>query len=123
MANKNYDGFNSVLDNMRSSFSPQDTTKKGKPHPTATPEEKRDREAMGNTQGKKGCKMERINMAFTTENYEFIGKMSRFYGKTMTKFVNQVITDYRKQFQADNPEFFSQNLKLKNELIFDDSEN
>lgn len=53
--------------------------------------DKKDRENSGNTQGKKGCRMERINMRFTTSNYEYIRAMSRICGKTMREFVNDLI--------------------------------
>ncbi len=59
-----------------------------------TPEEKAEREAAGRTQGRKGCKADRINMAFTTENYRFIRVMSKIAGMTMTGFVNRVVQEY-----------------------------
>ena len=49
------------------------------------------------TQGRKGCKAIRINMAFTPENHEFIKVMSKATGKTMTEFTNRVIKAYREE--------------------------
>ena len=55
------------------------------------------RSAEMRTQGRQGCKAPRINMAFTMNNYEFIRVMARATGRTMTQFVNLVITAYRNE--------------------------
>lgn len=69
---------------------------------TVTPDEKAEREATGRTQGRKGCKATRINMAFTTPNHDFIKTMARISGKTMTEYTNLVIDRYR----AEHPELY-----------------
>lgn len=51
------------------------------------------------TQGRKGVKIDRINMAFTPENYAFIRIASRLHGKTMTEFTNRIISAYRNEHQ------------------------
>ena len=51
---------------------------------------------IGTTQGKKGFKLKRINMAFSDMNYEYITKESRKQGITSTSFVNMIIEKYRK---------------------------
>ena len=61
------------------------------------------REAL-QTQGRKGCRATRINMAFTPENHEFIKVMAKASGKTMTEFTNLVITAYRRE----HPELMEQ---------------
>ncbi len=43
------------------------------------------------TQGKRGEKLDRINMAFTPENYDYIRTMSKLKGQTMTQFVNVLV--------------------------------
>lgn len=43
------------------------------------------------TQGRKGMKMPRINMAFTPANIDYIRIMSALKGMTMTEYVNAVI--------------------------------
>lgn len=48
------------------------------------------------TQGKKGHKLPRINMAFSLENHEFIKRRSRQIGISATDFVNQLIDRERK---------------------------
>lgn len=70
----------------------------------ATPEEAQTRAASLKTQGRKGCKAIRINMAFTPENHEFIKVMSRLTGKTMTEFANLTIEKYREE----HPELYAQ---------------
>ena len=71
---------------------------------TATPEEVAERAAQLKTQGRKGCKAVRINMAFTPDNHQFIKVMSRITGQSMTEFANYVIEQYRKE----HPEIFEQ---------------
>lgn len=69
----------------------------GREHEEASEEEKARRAKNGNTQGKKGCKVMRINMGFTSDNYEFIKIMSKVSGRTMTELVNALIENYRRQ--------------------------
>lgn len=60
----------------------------------ASESEKRERVASGNTQGKKGCKMPRVNMAFLPDNYQMLKMLSAATGKTITDINNQILTDY-----------------------------
>lgn len=62
---------------------------------TATPQEAAERAAELRTQGRKGCKAVRINMAFTPDNYDYIKVMSKIRGESMTEFVNYAIEKYR----------------------------
>ena len=62
-----------------------------------TQQEAAERAAALRTQGRKGCKAIRINMAFTPENHEFIKTMARISGKTMTEFANLCIQNYREE--------------------------
>jgi predicted DNA binding CopG/RHH family protein len=52
---------------------------------------------IGTTQGKKGQKLKRINMAFSDINHEYITKESRRRGISGTAFVNLIIDEYRKK--------------------------
>ena len=70
----------------------------------ATPQEAAQRKAEMRTQGRKGVKADRINMAFSSGNYQFIKVMARATGKTMTEFTNIVIAAYRRE----HPEFMEQ---------------
>lgn len=47
------------------------------------------------TQGKKGAKAKRLNLAYSDANYEYISKESRRRGLTMTQFLNDIIATYR----------------------------
>ena len=78
----------------------QATSKKGQ-QGTASPQEAEERREALNTQGRKGVKAIRINMAFTPSNHEFIKVMSKATGRTMTELTNQVIEAYRNE----HPEF------------------
>lgn len=64
------------------------------------------------TQGRKGQKMKRINMAFGDENLEYINVMAKIQGKTMTKWVNDLIDKER----ADNQGIYEQIKKLANKI-------
>ena len=57
-----------------------------------------------NTQGRKGEKAARINMAFTKDNYEFLKLISRATGQSMTEQANAIIDGYRR----DHPEIMEQ---------------
>lgn len=85
----------------------QATGTKGQQGP-AGPEEAEKRKAELRTQGRKGVKAERINMAFTTGNYQFIKTMARATGHTMTEFTNLIITAYREE----HPEIMEQAQRL-----------
>lgn len=52
-------------------------------------------EKMPATQGKKGAKAKRLNLAYSDANYEYISKESRRRGLTMTQFLNDIIATYR----------------------------
>jgi hypothetical protein len=86
----------------------QATSRKGQ-QGTASPAEAAERAAELKTQGRKGCKAVRINMAFTPENHEFISIMARIMGKTKTEFANIVIERYR----TEHPEIYEQAKEIK----------
>ena len=53
------------------------------------------KKTLGSTQGRKGEKLKRINLAFDDENYEYVRLESRRRGKSITQFVNEIIEEYR----------------------------
>ena len=81
----------------------QATARKGQ-QGTASPQEQNARAEALKTQGRKGCKAMRINMAFTPSNYNFIKVLARATGRTMTEFANIIIQAYRNE----HPEFMDQ---------------
>lgn len=81
----------------------QATSRKGQ-QGTASPQEAAERKEQMRTQGRKGVKAERINMAFSASNYEFIRVMAKASGKTMTEFTNAIISAY----QREHPELMEQ---------------
>lgn len=64
------------------------------------------------TQGKKGMKTNRINMGFSPENYEYLRVMSGIRSMTITKFVNFIIEEDRKQ----NADLYIKARDLKNSI-------
>lgn len=53
-------------------------------------------EELPQTQGRKGIKAKRINMAFSDENHAWIKAEARRQGLTATQFVNDIIARERK---------------------------
>ena len=53
-------------------------------HPEATPE-------VTQTQGRKGAKLPRINMAFTPQNLEYLRVMAGLRGQSVTRYVNALV--------------------------------
>lgn len=100
MAKKDFSGVNTgrVYEAIE-----QATSQKGQ-QGTASPQEAAERAENLKTQGRKGCKATRINMAFTPENHRFIKVMASASGHTMTEFTNMVITAYRNE----HPEIMEQ---------------
>lgn len=58
---------------------------------TSTSEEYKPKIEFGSTQGKKGHKAPRINMAFTPENHEWLKTHSRKLGISATELANEAI--------------------------------
>ena len=81
----------------------QSTSRQGQ-QGTASPEEAHERAEALRTQGRKGCKATRINMAFSPSNHEFIKVMAKATGRTMTEMTNDIIQAYR----DEHPEFMEQ---------------
>lgn len=57
--------------------------------------ELKEENTIGSTQGRKGHKLKRINMAYSDANYEYITMESRRRGISATEFVNKIIEAYR----------------------------
>lgn len=74
--------------------------------------EKRRRLSARKTQGRKGCLMQRINMAFSPENHEYLRVVSACMGKNMSEFVNDLITKYRMQ----HADIYEKAVKFKKEV-------
>lgn len=66
----------------------------------------------GKTQGRKGCKAHRFNMAFSPKAYDFITCMARVRGETITAFVNHLI----EQTIDDNQEVYQKALEFRDSL-------
>lgn len=66
----------------------------------------------GRTQGRAGCKAQRINMAFLPEVHDFIRTMAKVRGESVTAFVNAILL----KAMEENKEVYEQALKFKNSL-------
>lgn len=69
----------------------QDAPRQRAAHRPYTEAEKQAYLQAGKTQGRPGCKLERINLAFTPDNYEYVKVMASVRGQSMTEFVNHII--------------------------------
>ena len=49
------------------------------------------------TQGRRGFKMQRINMGFTSSNLDYIRVMAKAKGISQTQFVNQILDKHREE--------------------------
>lgn len=65
--------------------------------PEVTEEERAARLANMQTQGRKGCKSPRVNLALTPDNHKFVKTMARASGHTMTQFINLVLAAYQRE--------------------------
>ena len=64
---------------------------------TYTADEAREAMETLRTNGMKGVKLPRINLAFTPSNYDFVQTMARVRGETMTDFVNYIMSEARER--------------------------
>lgn len=72
----------------------QSASMKGE-QPPITEAEKAERLAEMRTQGRKGARAVRINMAFSPDNHEFIKVMASQTGRTMTETCNLIVQAFR----------------------------
>lgn len=79
---------------------------------TYTEEERQAFMASLRTGGRKGCRLPRINMAFTPELYDYIRTMSKVSGLTLTVFLNTVL----KQYMDEHREQYDKALEFRNSL-------
>lgn len=96
--------FSAMNTGNRVQSSIEQATGKTKQQSKVTPEESAERKEEMRTQGRKGVKATRINMAFSTGNYQFIKVMAKATGKTLTEFTNVIIAAYRRE----HPEIMEQ---------------
>lgn len=68
-----------------------------KQKPTATAEQAQLAKEQGRTQGRKGCKAVRINMAFTPATHLYIKTMARVRGQTISEFTAEVFAQHLKE--------------------------
>lgn len=78
---------------------------------TPSQEELERRLAEGNTQGRKGCDLPRLNVSFTTGNLEFLRYGSKAHGMSIGKFCNKVIQQFREEHPATQAKADAEKLK------------
>lgn len=111
MAKKDFSEINTGRGNAVTQQIKVATSKRGQ-QAEVTPEEAALRASQLRTQGRKGCKATRINMAFTPENHEFIKIMAGVTGQSMTEFANLVIQRYREE----HPDLYEKAKSIKDSV-------
>lgn len=93
-----------VFDTIQTATEPDTmpVKKERKPVEAYSAEAAEEMRAAGKTQGRKGCKTHRINMAFSDELYEYITTMARVRGESITAFTNYI---FKKSIE-DNAEIY-----------------
>ena len=91
----------------------QEVIKTRKERKTYNEQEAHDFLEAGRTQGRKGLKMVRINMAFDESTHEYIRTMSKYLGMSITEFTAMVF----KQNMQLNAEKYEQIKKERNTII------
>lgn len=75
----------------------EEATKPQKGRRSYSAEEKLEALETMQTSGKKGVRLPRINVAFSLSNFEYVHTMARVRGESLTKFINHLIEEHRKQ--------------------------
>lgn len=66
----------------------------------------------GLTQGRKGAKLNRINMAFLPDVYDYLRVMSKLNGWTMTRMCNEIVTKH----MENNKDVYEAAKKLQGQI-------
>lgn len=64
------------------------------------------------TNGRKGVKLPRINVAFTPEVYMYVTTMAQVRGQTITQFVNHIL----RASMEENRELYEKAIEFRNSL-------
>lgn len=91
---------------------PEEQEKQRKSRKTYTEEQAQAARMAGKTAGLKGVKLQRINMGFTPDVYDYIRTMARVSGLTMTDFVNKALREHLEQHQG----VYDRAIEFKNSL-------
>ena len=66
------------------------------------------------TQGKKGIKLPRINLALTPSNYDYVKTMASMNGVSVTKFINNLIKNELNS--GANSDVYKEVLEIRNSI-------
>lgn len=104
--------FSGISTGSRVTATIEEATRRTGQQETAPPEEAAQRKAERKTQGRKGVKLPRINLALSSENYDYVRVMARMTGQTQIDFVNFIIDKHR----TEHPEQYEIAKKLLESL-------
>lgn len=90
----------------------QEVPQPRRPRKTYTEQEGQQFIAAGKTQGRKGLKAVRINMAFTPEVYDYIKTLSRVRGESIQKFTEYIFA----RSMEDNREIYEKAKAFKESI-------
>lgn len=89
-----------------------EATRKTGQQDTAPAEEIAERQAIRRTQGRKGAKQPRVNLALSSANYDYVRTCARAAGITQISFINDIIDQHR----ITHPEEYEKAKQLQEEL-------
>lgn len=102
--------FSTINTGSRVSETIKEATRRTGQQDTAPAAEAEKRKAEGKTQGRKGVKLPRVNLALTQLNYDYVKTCARASGQTNIAFINSIITQHRET----HPEEYETAKKLLN---------
>ena len=87
--------FSGISTGSRVTEAIKEATRRTGQQDTAPAAEAEKRKAEGRTQGRKGVKLPRVNLALTQLNYDYVKTCARASGQTNIAFINSIITQHR----------------------------
>ena len=102
--------FSKVMDTITEAT--QEAPKTRKARREYTDQEKQEIQTAGNTAGRKGCKLPRINLACQQDVYDYITTMAQVTGLKYSKFIDTII----RQHMEEHAETYQQAKKFRESL-------
>jgi len=97
---KSFKGDNPALSFLGGLPTPQEQQERNAQEEQQAQQEQEVHEALHKTQGRKGHKLPRFNMALAQENLDYLRIISRIEGVTMTEYVNRIVAADRERRAA-----------------------
>ena len=83
-----------------------------KPTYVYSEEEAREMRIANTTQGRKGCRLHRLNLALSDDMYDYVRTMARASGLTITDYMQRIVSRH----MAENTELYEKAKAFRNAL-------